>query len=133
MTESHLRRLSVTMRAVEEALLAVEAALACAPDVVMNDYEDDIPPPMRPAIRELIQQLRREIQTVKDHYGLDPQAISNRRRVSTKLSLLSIDLTEATSRYMRGFGEVPKHEQRALDDQIDKMISLVDGLNKLIQ
>ena len=133
MTESHLRRLSVTMRAVEEALLAVEAALAGPPYLVMTSYEDDIPHPMHPAIRELIQKLRREVQTVKDRYRLDPQTISNRRRLSAKLSLLSINLTEATSTYMRGFGEVPKHEQRPLDDRIDKMISLVDGLNGLIQ
>ena len=79
MTGVHLRRLSVTMRAVEEALLAVETALAGPPYMVMTSYEDDIPHPMRPAIRELIQKLRREVQTVKDRYKLDPQTISNRR------------------------------------------------------
>jgi hypothetical protein len=133
MTESHLRRLSVTMRGLEDALLDIEAALADPPNLIMTIYEDQVPHAVRAEIRERILQTREEIRVVRDRYGLDSQVVSNRRRISTKLVIQSIDLTEATSRYLRAYGEVPKDERRPLDDQIGKMISLVDGLNKLIQ
>ncbi len=50
MRESHLRRLSITMRALEDALLAVEAALSASPNLLMTVYEDDLPKRARPAI-----------------------------------------------------------------------------------
>ena len=120
------------MRALEDELVAVAAALSDAPNLLMTSYENDIPTSARPAIQEHIQQLREQIRIVKDRYGLESHVISNRRRISTKLSILSIDLTEATSRYIRAYGEVPKDEQDALDHQINKIISLVDEMNKLV-
>jgi len=45
---------------------------------------------------------------------------------------VAIDLIEATSKYMRGFGEVPKLEQKPLDDQITKMIAVVEELNTIL-
>jgi hypothetical protein len=132
LTESHLRRLSVTMRRLEDALLEIEAALKSPTNLIMSVYEDDVPHSAQPVIRENIRRIREEIRIVKARYGLGLQVTSNRQRMSTKLSLLSVDLTETTSRYMRGFGEVPEDEQRPLDDQIGKVISLVDNLNKLV-
>lgn len=121
------------MRALEDALLAVEAALSDAPTRLMTAYDNDIPTSARPAIQEHMQQLREEIGVVKDRYGLESEVISNRRRISTKLTILSIDLTEATSRYLRAYGDVPKDEQGALDHQINKIISLVDEMNQLVR
>jgi hypothetical protein len=133
MRDSHLRRLSITMRALEDALVHIEAALSGTPNLLMTVYEDDLPQSARPAIREHIQRLREEICVVKDRYGLESEVISNRRRISTKLTILSIDLTEATSRYLRAYGEVPKDEQGALDHQINKIISFVEEMNKLVR
>lgn len=132
MTESHLRRLAVTMRQLEDALLDIESALDEPIALAMTVYEDDVPHSVRAPIRERIGQLRDEICAMKQRYVLEEQIISNRRRISTKLTLLSIDLTEATSPYMRAYGEVPKEEQRPLDDAIVKLIAIVDGLNTLI-
>jgi hypothetical protein len=132
MTESHLRRLSITMRALEDALLDMEAALAEPPVLAMTIYEDDVPHSVRAAIRERIGRLRDEIAVVKERYSLDPQIISNRHRILAKLSLLSIGLTEATSRYMRAYGEVPREEQSPLDDQVMKVIDIVDELMAIV-
>lgn len=132
MTESHLRRLAVTMQALEDALLEFEAALRGAPDLLMTIYQDDVPVSARPAIQEHIRRLRREIRIVRDRYGVEAELISNRRRISAKLSLLSIDLTEATFRYLRAYGEVPKDEQDGLDEQVARVISLLNDLNKLV-
>jgi hypothetical protein len=133
MTESHLRRLAVTMRLLEDVLLEVEAALEACPHLLMTIYEDDIPRSVRPAIQEQIRHVREEIRVVKDRYGLESEAISNRRRIAAKLAILSVDLTEATSRYLRAYGEVPEEEQGALDHQINKLISLVERINSLVR
>jgi hypothetical protein len=120
------------MRALEDALVEVEAALAPAPDLLMTTYQDDVPASARPAIEEHVGRLREEIRAVKNSYGLGPQVISNRSRLSAKLSILSVDLVEATSRYMRAYGEIPQSEQAPLDDMIGAIIALVDSLNRLV-
>jgi hypothetical protein len=120
------------MRALEEALLDIEGALAEPPVLAMTIYEDDVPRSVRVGIRDRIAQLRDEIRAVKERYALEPQIISNRRRISAKLTLLSIDLTEATSRYMRAYGEVTPDEQGPLDSQIIKLIDIVDELNTIV-
>ncbi|HZO80336.1 MAG TPA: hypothetical protein VFB33_01460 [Candidatus Binataceae bacterium] len=132
MTESHLRRLSVTLRILEDALLDIEAGLADPPRLAMTIYEDDVPHALRAPIRERVRQLRDEILKVKERYALAPQVLSNRRRISTKLSLLSINLTEATARYMRAYGEVTPEEQGPLDTQVMKLIDIVDELNAVV-
>jgi len=41
-------------------------------------------------------------------------------------------LTEATSQYLRAYGEVPKDEQGTLDQQITKMVYVLNELNDLL-
>jgi ABC-type arginine transport system ATPase subunit len=120
------------MRTLEEALLDIEDALDVPPDVIMTIYEDDIPDSALPTVHERIRQLREGIGAVKQRYELDPQIISNRRRITAKLTLLSIDLSGATSRYMRAYGEVPKEDRAELDERILKLIAIVDDLNATV-
>jgi outer membrane protein TolC len=65
MTESHLRRLSVTMPGLEDALLDIEAALADPPNLIMTIYEDEVPHAVRAEIRERVLQTREEIRVVR--------------------------------------------------------------------
>jgi hypothetical protein len=132
MTESHLRRLSIAMRALEDTLLDMEAALAEPPALAMTIYEDDVPRSARAAIRERIGRLWDEIGVVKARYSLSPQIISNRRRILAKLSTVSVGLTEVTSRYMRAYGAVPREEQGSLDDQVVKLIDIVNELITIV-
>jgi len=129
MTESHLRRLAATMRALEEGLDEVAGALEESTKGVMIKFEDDIPVQLRPEMLKVIAKLSTEIRKVKDRYELPAQVVSNRRRFVAKLSSLSIDLIEATSKYMRAYGEVPREERQPLDDQIGTMIGLVEELS----
>ncbi|MGH7780767.1 MAG: hypothetical protein ACREQR_13160 [Candidatus Binataceae bacterium] len=132
MTESHLRRLSVTMRLLEDALQEVTTSLVDPTELIMTTFEQDVPPTAWPEILSDARRLREEIRVVRGFYHLEPQVISNRRRFNAKLSLLSIDLTEATSKYLRAYGEVPEPERRGLDDQIEKMIAMVENLSNLV-
>jgi len=132
MTEAHLRRLSVTLRTLENALLDVEATLADPPVLAMTIYEDDVARGLRAPIRGRLRQLHDEILVMKRRYALAPQMVSNRRRISARLSLQSINLTEATSRHMRAYGEMTADEQGLLDDQVMKLIDLVEELNAIV-
>jgi hypothetical protein len=134
MTESHLRRLTVIMRGLEEGLDQLESALVAEPrDPILRLFENDITPESHPSIRDLIARLRNQLVAVKQTYGLAPEVVSARRLFTTKLTLLSIDLTEATSRYLRAYGEVPKVERAPLDEQITMMRAMVEELNKVIR
>ena len=86
MTESHLRRLSVTMRILEDALVEIETGLSNPPKLLMTVVEDDLPHSAHPAIQEHLKRIRNEIRVVRDRYKLNPQVFSNCRRISAKLS-----------------------------------------------
>jgi hypothetical protein len=120
------------MRELEDGLAEMEAALTKVPNLRMTIFEDDVPSAANAAIRNLIDTTRTEIELVMRRYGLSPQVLSNRQRFITKLSILSIDLTEATSKYQRAFGEVPEGERQSLDEQVGKLIALVERMKSLL-
>jgi HD superfamily phosphohydrolase len=116
------------MRVLEDGLDELAAALTSRHQRAMTVFEDDVSTAVRPAMLERISQLAAEIRKVKERYGLAAQFVSNRNRFVARLSSLSVDLTEATSKYMKAYGEVPEDERKPLDDQIGTMIALVEEL-----
>jgi signal recognition particle subunit SEC65 len=132
---SHLRRLSIVMRALEDATIEVRNALNPASQVcdrVMTEYEDDIPVATRPAIEAKLQEIQREIREARNRYGLYTDIVSNRRRLSTKLLILAVDLTECRARYMGRYGEVPDEEAEALDEQVSRLEAMINSLIRLL-
>jgi hypothetical protein len=133
MTEAQLRHLTVTMRRLEEALAEIESGLrGKQPEEILTAYEDDIPTSLKPAVLKRIRCLREELRGAKQHFQLNVEGVSNRRRFATKLSLLSIDLEGATSRYMAGYGELSDEERAPLDNRINRMIDMIDELRAMI-
>lgn len=136
MNYSHTLRLSIVMRAVEDAVIEIERALepaSKAPERVMTDYQNDLPESARFEMRRKLEEIRKEIRDAKDRYGLNVETVSNRRRLSTKLSILEIDLTECRPEYMRGYGEVPDEERETLDQGMLRLEALLSDLNNLVR
>jgi hypothetical protein len=136
MNWSHLRRLSIVMRALEDAMLEIETSLdpdARAANRVMTVYEDGISESAKGEVRTRLDAIRAEIRATKDRYDLLAETISNRRRFSTKLFILAIDLTECRPQYLRAYGDVPDEEKAALNDRISKLETLISDLNNLIR
>lgn len=134
MNWSHIRRLSIVMRALEDAAIEIEGTLETRDGHkrLMTTFEDDIADSAKPIIIDKLRQIRSAIQDLKSYYGLDTDTVSNRRRISTKLVILAIDLTECLSQYLRSYGEVPKTEQALLDDRISRLEALVNEVNGLL-
>jgi hypothetical protein len=116
------------MRGLEDGLDEVVTALTRRDERAMTVIEDDIPEEVRSSLLDTINQVSVEIRRVREGYGLAPQIVSNRRRFLAKLSSLSVDLIEATSRYLKAYGDVPEAESGPLDNQIGTMIALVEKL-----
>jgi hypothetical protein len=116
------------MRGLEDGLDEVVTALTRRDERAMTVIEDDIPVEVRSSMLDTINQVSAEIRRVREGYGLAPQIVSNRRRFLAKLSSLSVDLIEATSKYLEAYGDVPEAERGPLDDQIGTMIALVEKL-----
>ena len=76
--------------------------------------------------------MRDEIRDAKDYYGLYSDTISNRRRLSTKLSVLAIDLTECRSEHLRGYGAVPDEERGPRDERMSRLEAGVNEVNGLL-
>ncbi len=135
MNYSHTLRLSIVMRAVEDAVIEIERALepaSKAPRRVMTDYQNDLPESAKFAMRRKLEEIRAAIEDAKDCYNLSVETVSNRRRLSTKLSILEIDLTECRPEYMRGYGEVRDEEREPLDQRMLRLEALLSDLNKLV-
>jgi hypothetical protein len=133
---SHIRRLSIVMRALEDAVVEIECALeprSEGPRRVMTTHEDDIPNSARRAILAKLEEIRAEIQDTKDSYDLYADTISNRRRFSTRLSMLAIDVTECRPGYLRSYGEVPVEEREPLDERMSRLEAMINALDGLIK
>lgn len=123
------------MRAVEDAVIEIESALepaSKAPQRVMTEYQNDLSESAKFAMRKKLEEIRAAIRGAKDRYDLNAETVSNRRRLSTKLSILAIDVTECRAEYMGGYGEVPNDEREPLDQRMLRLEVLLSDLNKLV-
>lgn len=133
MNYSHTQRLSTVMRAVEDAVIEIERALepaSQAPRRVMTEYHSELSETARRAMRKKVEEIRAAIQDAKDCYDLNFETVSNRRRLSTKLSVLAIDLTECRPEYMHGYRDVADDEREPLDQGMLRLEALISALNK---
>jgi hypothetical protein len=122
------------MRALEDATIEIEGTFDTHDDHLrmLSRLEDDIDDSAKPIIVGKLRQIRSEIRDLKSYYDLETIAVSSRRHVSTKLSILAIDLTECLSRYLRSYGEVPEAERATLDERVSRLEALVNEVNKLV-
>jgi hypothetical protein len=126
--------MSIVMRALEDALVEIENALGSTntTERVMSEFQDEVPESLKPAISQKVAELRDEVREAKEYYDLQVETVSGRRRLSSQLLMLTIDLTETTSHYLRGYGEVPEAEKSALDQRIMRIERAVNELQRLI-
>jgi hypothetical protein len=122
------------MRALEDATIEIEGAFKTCGDRtrLLTTLEDDIDDSVKPIIVGKLGQIRSEIRDLKSYYDLESITVSSRRHISTKLSILAIDLTECLSRYLRGYGEVPEAERAALDERVSNLEGLVNEVSRLV-
>ncbi len=122
------------MRALEDATIEIEGAFKTrgGRTRLLTTLEDDIADSVKPMVVAKLGQIRSQIRDLKSYYNLESITVSSRRHVSTKLSILAIDLTECLSQYLRSYGEVPEAEQALLDEQVLRLESLVNDVSKLI-
>jgi hypothetical protein len=122
------------MRALEDATIEIEGAFETRGDRarLLTTLADDIDDSVKPIIVGKLGQIRSEIRDLKSYYDLESITVSSRRHISTKLSILAIDLTECLSRYLRGYGEVPEAERAALDERVSNLEGLVNEVSRLV-
>jgi hypothetical protein len=134
MNWSHIIRLSIVMRALEDATIEIESALKTrsGDTRLLTTVEDDIAQSEKPLIVAKLCAIRSRIEDLKVHYDLESITISRRRLVSTKLSILAIDLTECLSQYLGSYGEVPEEERVPLDERVSRLEDLVNEMNGLL-
>ncbi len=122
------------MRALEDATIEIESAFKTCGDRtrLLTTFEDDIADSVKPTIVAKLGQIRSQIKDLKSYYELESITVSSRRHVSTKLSILAIDLTGCLSQYLRGYGEVPQAERAVLDERVSRLEDLVNEVSKLL-
>jgi hypothetical protein len=134
MNWSHIRRISIVIRALEDATFEIEGAFETCGERkrLLTTFEDDIADSVKPIIVAKLGQIRSQIQDLKIYYDLESITVSSRRHVSTKLAILAIDLTECLSQYLRSYGEVPEAEKAMLDERVSQLEALVNEVSRLV-
>lgn len=135
MNHSHLNRLTVVMRFLDDAAAEVESAVNATAEGrarIMSTYEDVMPEAAKAPIKKKLGEIIDAIRDVKDYFGLYSQPISIRRRLSSTLLMLAIDLRECESQHLRGYGEVPNEEKGPLDERISRLEAMVNEIRALI-
>ena len=122
------------MRALEDATIEIEGSFKTHGDRMrlLTRLEDDIDDSVKPIVVGKLGQIRSEIQDLKSYYDLETIAVFSRRHVSTKLSILAIDLTECLSQYLRSYGEVAEAEKATLDERVSRLEALVNEVGRLV-
>ncbi len=122
------------MRALEDATVEIEDACKIhgRRTRLLIAFEDDIADSVKPIILGKLRQIKSEIQDLKTYYDLESITFSSRRHLSTKLVILTIDLTECLSQYLRSYGEVPEEERAPLDERVSRLEALVNEVSRLV-
>ena len=134
MNWSHVRRISIVMRALEDATIEIEGALKTRDGHIrlLTTFDDDVAEFEKPIIVAKLREIRSRIRDLKVHYDLEVITTSSRRCISTKLAILAIDLTECLSQHLRSYGEVPELEKAPLDERVSELEALVNEVNRLV-
>ncbi|HEX5386664.1 MAG TPA: hypothetical protein VFW66_08205 [Gemmatimonadales bacterium] len=129
LNESQRRHLAVFLEQLEEALGEIErlADLPARPARLLEDVRD-LNPQFGTAVRDRVLDLRERIGELADRLGLEPRVQSRQRRVAALVSRAIVDLEDAGSRGLAGYGEVDPGVAREIDPALAEMVSRLEAI-----
>lgn len=111
------RRLTSTLYVIEKRLEELKSMLQFDGEGVMFDIIDIPGETDRKAIHKSIEDLKKEIASLKLKYKLEPRTDSYFRTANSYISSGIIDLTEILSKGMKGYGRFLDQEEAEQYDQ----------------
>jgi hypothetical protein len=125
------RSLGITLGIVEDELKRLEWMLnRPAKDWLFSHFTDDLKPEERLLIGEKIRRMREELASLKNcfdlHYSSKDFLLSS--LVKAVSLYLAVQLENAKSNKLKGYGEIAPGLQESLDPKLEKIISFLDEM-----
>jgi hypothetical protein len=121
-TESQRRHLAVFLAQVEDAVAEVERLATAPPSSSRLRTDDlDLPAGFGPAVSPEIERVRAGLVALADTLGLVPLQKSRTREVQGLLSIAVVQLQDAGSRGLKGYGSVHPQLSPLLDPALQEL------------
>ncbi len=136
LNEPQQRRLSVTCKYIDSLLCEMEQALHSATsESPFPRYVIDVTPAQALEIEGHIRRLRSGLLQFLawQHLMPEPPEIPLTRSVTTDLAFIEIAIEELKPRHLRGCGAVPEDAVDELNAEIQKLLSLVKGMENHVR
>lgn len=123
LTESQRRHLAVFLELLEEALLDIERAAQGGPGPrrLLLMEVDDLPPRFAASIAPDLRELRERLRALVEHLGLEPRTRSRAGLIRAVAGKCLVDLADAGSRGLRGYGSLDPGIVREIDPMLEAM------------
>jgi hypothetical protein len=130
--ENHRRVVSVLIRRIEATCEGVLHNLDRRSSLLHN-VEEDLTPQQDQRLRELVGNLRSEIERVESEVTLDPVVSSRRRSIAALVSSAVIDLQEVCDSALRGYGSMPEAVERALVEKLASLMVVLEEMERIAE
>jgi hypothetical protein len=121
-TESQRRHVAVFLAQVEDAVAEVERLATAPPSSSRLRADDpDLPPGFGSALTPEIERVRAGLVSLADRFGLAPLQKSRAREVQGLLSIAIVQLEDAGSRGLKGYGTIDPQLAPLLDPALQDL------------
>jgi hypothetical protein len=122
LTDNQRRHLTVFLAQVEDAIVSLEwlAAARPHPRALRTDHQD-LPHGFASAIQEELAPIRAGLAELAETFGLQPLGRSRAQEALGLLTIAIVQVEEAGSRGLRGYGEVDPEVPAVLDPALGRL------------
>ena len=133
LNEAQNRRVSVTLRSLEEDLHDMERLLEGGDYIgIIHEMDNDIPARAKDALNRKISQVKYRIRALAERFDLERQQVSVSRQLFARLTYDWTTIEEIKTRHLRGYGTTAEGLKETLDPELDAIIGLIQEMERLL-
>jgi len=131
---NHKIRLSVSMQILEDTITEVEEIIIkdANRSRVMMETIDNISSWEKARILRCTEEIKKLINHMAQKLSLEKRSEETKSQILGSMAIQWVNLEEIKSRRLCGYGEVPNELREFLDPQVDRIMSLVDEISKIV-
>jgi hypothetical protein len=132
LSENHRRVVSALLRRVEATC---DEVLDCMvrPGGNLRQISEDVSERQAGELRSLVERLRREIERVENEMAVDPSRQPRSRCIVSSVSLTRVELEEALTPGLRGYGALSPDLEAALDAKFARLLACLYAMSSVLE
>jgi hypothetical protein len=132
LSENHRRVVSALLRRVEATCDEVLDWIV-RPGGNLRKLSEDVSEHQAGELRALVERLRREIHRVQNEVAVDPSVQPRSRCIASSVSLTRVELEEALTPGLRGYGALSPDQETALDAKFTRLLACLYAMSSVLE